>query len=372
MEKRLLKIFIKFALCALLTVWIVQAIFWDEGKRAWEQNGSKPSWENLTRKQRLEISWQYGPPELWKSLTAIDQKSMAGSVLLVGGTVLLGILRWRLILKMQGFDLPLLRATEISLVAQFFNAFLLGSTGGDLIKAYYAARETHHRKTEAAVTVFADRLIGLFSMLFFAVLMMVPNRKWLFDTQSTKITAYTVILMFLGCLALVFLAFRGGVSRHFPKARQVFRRLPMGEILEKSLDSCRELGKQPRRLFMAFIISMVLNFVCVLQFLVLARGLGINTPDLAMFGIVPMIISIAALPITPSGLGVRENLFVIMLAAPGFNVEPTPALSLSLLALAGSLFWSLLGGVVYITFREKHHLQEIAKPEPVQQDILEP
>jgi hypothetical protein len=27
---------------------------WDEGKRAWEQNGSSPTWENLTRVQRLE------------------------------------------------------------------------------------------------------------------------------------------------------------------------------------------------------------------------------------------------------------------------------------------------------------------------------
>ena len=53
-------------------------------------------------------------------------------------------------------------------MAQFFNAFLLGSTGGDLLKAYYAARETHHRKTEAVVTVLVDRLIGLFSMLALA------------------------------------------------------------------------------------------------------------------------------------------------------------------------------------------------------------
>jgi hypothetical protein len=47
-------------------------------------------------------------------------------------------------------------AAEISLVAHFFNSFLLGSTGGDLMKAYYAARETHHKKTEAVMTVFAD------------------------------------------------------------------------------------------------------------------------------------------------------------------------------------------------------------------------
>ena len=42
-------------------------------------------------------------------------------------------------------------------------------------EAYYAARETHHKKTEAVVTVFVDRLIGLWAMLLFASLMILPN-----------------------------------------------------------------------------------------------------------------------------------------------------------------------------------------------------
>ena len=37
------------------------------------------------------------------------------------------------------------------------------------MKAYYAARETHHKKTEAVLTVFVDRVIGLWSMLLFAL-----------------------------------------------------------------------------------------------------------------------------------------------------------------------------------------------------------
>ena len=363
MIKRFINISVKLGICLLLMAWIIQAIFWDEGKRAWEQHGSAPSWENLTRVQRLEISWKYGPPELWKNLTIINQSSMALSVIIVGCTVFIGMIRWQMVLKMQGFELPFSRIAEISFVAQFFNAFLFGSTGGDLIKAYYVARETHHRKTDAAVTVFADRLIGLFSMLVFAVIMMFFNQDWIFSQKSTTLIAYIIILMFCGCAVLVFLAFRGGVSRHFPKARQLLRKLPLGETIEKSIDSFRTIGRQTPLLFGAFALSMALNIVCVLQFMVIAQGLNISAPAVAMFGIVPMIISISSLPITPSGLGIRENLFVLMLSTSAIKVEPTPALSLSLLALAGSLFWSVIGGVVYLTFREKHHLREIATSE---------
>ena len=103
---------------------------------------------------------------------------------------------------------------------------------------------------------------------------------------------------------------------------------------------------------------MLLNAVTVLQFLVLSYGLGLRVSPLAMFVIVPTIICIASLPITPSGLGVRENLFVLMLAGTTIAASATSALSLSLLAYAGSLFWSLVGGVVYVLFKEKHHLKE--------------
>jgi len=152
-----------------------------------------------------------------------------------------------------------------------------------------------------------------------------------------------------------FVAFWGGVSRKWSGARDWLRRLPKGEYLERSLESCRRFGEE--RFFVARTlgVSMVLNAMCVLQFLVLGFGLGLHTPTVALFVIVPAVICISALPITPSGLGVRESLFVYMLAAP-LNVDPTKALSLSLLAYSGSLFWSLAGGVVYLTLKQKHHL----------------
>src|SRR4030095_2470650 len=109
------------------------------------------------------------------------------SLLLIAVTLFLGIVRWRMVLEVQGLQLPFRRATEISLVAHFFNSFLLGSTGGDLMKAYYAARETHHKKTEAVGTVFVDRLVGLWAMLLFAGLMMLANLELLFDHRRLRL-----------------------------------------------------------------------------------------------------------------------------------------------------------------------------------------
>jgi uncharacterized membrane protein YbhN (UPF0104 family) len=191
-------------------------------------------------------------------------------------------------------------------------------------------------------------------MLLFCGLMMIPNTRLLFGSGRVPALASLVILgMLVACTGLVMLAFWGGVSRQWSGARDWLRRLPKGPSLERSLDSCRRFGKERFFVLRALALSMLLNVVCVLQWQVVGRGLGLAIPPVVFFALVPMAICISALPITPNGLGVRENLFVMLLGNPTIA---TTALSLALLAYACSLFWSLVGGAVYLTLKEKHHL----------------
>ena len=348
----------RLAVCALLMFWICHSIFLNEAHSAFER--SQRPFDELTRTEQWQIAWTLGPQELWRTLMLVDPIWLGVSLVCMGLTILLGVLRWRRVLRVHGLDLSFGRAAEISLVAHFFNSFLLGSTGGDLMKAYYAARETHHKKTEAVVTVFVDRLIGLFSMLLFAAIMMLPNLGLLRQHSSLEAVAGLILILLVACGAVVALSFWGGLSRAWPRARAWLRRAPKGELLERCLDACRSFGRAPGFLAEMLGISMLLNAVCVLQYIALARGLDLALNPLILFLSVPMVICISALPITPSGLGLRENLYVLLLTGPGIAIEPTGALSLSLLAYAGSLLWSLIGGVVYAGLRERHHLREVA------------
>jgi uncharacterized protein (TIRG00374 family) len=357
--RKIWKIGWRLAVCALLMAWILQTIFQNEGRLAWERQGH--SWSQLSRTQQWQAAWSHGPRELWRTLTLVDSMALLLSVLLMGLTILLGVVRWRMVLRVHGIDLTLGRAAEISLVAHFFNSFLLGSTGGDLLKAYYAARETDHKKTEAVVTVAVDRLLGLFAMLVFACAMMGPNLTLLQAHKRLAALAGFVLLMTIGCGLAIGLSFWGGVSRFWPKSRARLRKLPKGELLDECLDACREFGRRRGFILRTLGLSMLLNMISVFQYLAVAHGLNLNVSPVALFVIVPMITCVSALPITPSGLGVRENLYVIMLAVPEIQVPATSALSLSLLAYAGNLFWSLIGGIVYATLKERHHLGEVAQ-----------
>ncbi len=353
----------RVALCAFLLAWIFQSIFLSEGRTAAAAQGM--DWDHLARLEQWRMAWSNGPQGLWRTLCLIQPLALAASLLCVLLTILLGVARWRLVLRVQGLELPWGRAAGIAFVAQFFNAFLLGSTGGDVIKALYAARETHHKKAEAVVTVFVDRLLGLWAMLLFATVMMIPNASLLSRRQELGAPALMIVLMLGGASVVLSVAFWSGLSRRFPRARHWLRKMPKGELLERSLDACRHFGKSRGFLLKTLALSLLVNVACVLQMMVLSAGLGVSISSWAWLVIVPMIFCISALPITPSGLGVRENLFVLMLAVPEIHVPKTTALSLSLLAYAGSLFWSLAGGIVYLSLKKKQHLEEVTHAENV-------
>jgi glycosyltransferase 2 family protein len=359
---------VRAAVGLLLLIWIVHSIFVNEARtqarrgELFAPSGERVDWGSLSRPQQWRYGWIHGPPALAASLGSVEPSAFVAALALMGAMICVSAIRWRIALGAQGLELPLGQVFRFSLIAQGFNAVLLGTVGGDVVKAYYAARQTHHRKTEAVVTVFADRVIGLWGMLVFGGLMILPNYRLLLGPGLRTVVAILVATLVAASL-FVFLAFRGGLSRAWTGARGWLLRLPKGDWLQRALDSCRVFGRTPWFVTRTLSLSMLVNILMVAQFYVLARGLHLAVPFLALALIVPVVICIAAVPISPSGLGVRENLFVHLLAIPAIAVPATPALSLSLLAYAASLAWSLLGGLVYLTLTDRPRAAELVAEE---------
>lgn len=330
----------------LLLVWIFHVIFMEQGSLVAPRLGL--DWSQLSRSEQWGIAWQHGPKALWDVITLIRPLSFFLSLLSVGATVLLGAWRWHILLEAQGIRVAFRRTFQITMIGQFFNSFLLGSTGGDLLKAYYGTHETEKSKTEAVTTVFADRLLGLFSMLLFTVIFMVPNYHLLLvNKRLTMLTLFT-LGMFAVCLILILFAGHGRLLAN------LLTRYPRLTHLQRALEACKKTARQGHVITKVFLLSMLLNGFCVLQFYIIARDLGLNITSIQLAVIVPMIICISSLPITPSGLGVRENLYVIMLGAPMLAIAPAKALALSLIAYAGFLCWSAFGVFFYLAYRRHH------------------
>lgn len=89
---------------------------------------------------------------------------VSGFLMFFVGVVMITI-RWKLILDTQSLVLTWRRVFSISFVGAFFNSFMPGSLGGDLVRGYYTSREAEERKTELFLSVVIDRMLGLPSVL---------------------------------------------------------------------------------------------------------------------------------------------------------------------------------------------------------------
>jgi uncharacterized membrane protein YbhN (UPF0104 family) len=88
-------------------------------------------------------------------------------------------------------------------------------------------------------------------------------------------------------------------------------------------------------------------------------SIKINAPLLSYFFIVPIVDLLSILPISISGLGIREGGYVLMFKSLG--VEASKGLACGLLVLAITLISGILGGIVYsltsypiVILRKKH------------------
>lgn len=272
--------------------------------------------------------------------------------------------RWKLILDAQALPLSWWTVFRLFFVGLFFNTFMPGGTGGDLFKAYYTARETSQRKTEAVATVFIDRIIGLVSLalLVFGVAAIRFRFFWQFPLARWP---YVIVLAgcFLGLGAVVFL-FRTDLLSD-PERLAGWRRSRMARVMDAlarvygAFYVCR---CRPVLLAQTIALSLTIQFFLIGAGYCVARALGIALPLVDFATIIPIINIIGSIPVTPGGLGVREGVSVQMGRALG--ISQAPALLLAFLPYLSFLLWGLLGAVFFFLLPGKHAAQKAAFKSP--------
>ncbi len=245
-------------------------------------------------------------------------------------------LRWRLLLP---WKYPFSRLLSLYMIGSFFSSFLPGVIGGDVVKAYYLNKDA--KKISITLgSVFMDRYLGYVSLVLIGIIAF-PFSLRFFGESPYR---WAMPAIFAAFVIGSFLFFGLKLGRRF-------------KTVSESYDYFGTLGSRPAVIIKAVLISGLIQFSGFFAVSILAAAMGVQVPLLTLLVFLPIIITITSMPISISGLGVREGAFVVLLGLIG--VRPEAATSLSLSWFFSSFIGSLPGLVAYM-----RHTSDRAGPTP--------
>ena len=116
--------------------------------------------------------------------------------------------------------------------------------------------------------------------------------------------------------------------QHWSLFRRITNHPVIGPIIKRTLISIFLYRRKTGVLFKTFLLSLAANLLMILECYCLGRSFQIHLGLIAYLTVIPMIMAIASLPITPGGLGIREGLAVALFGALGIGITQSLPLAL--------------------------------------------
>ncbi|HMK55744.1 MAG TPA: lysylphosphatidylglycerol synthase transmembrane domain-containing protein [Dissulfurispiraceae bacterium] len=254
----------------------------------------------------------------------------------------LSSLRWKLLIPQP---VRTGRLFSMYIIGSFFNVCLPGIIGGDAIKAFYLSRELQLKPpaanagdagkgtvSVAVASVFMDRYIGLAALLFIGLAACPAGIDVL--TKASALWVLPVIFVsFVAASLILFKARLGGRVKFLMGVYSAFD----------------YYFAKRHVLFNSFMYSIAIQLSGMASVYILARGLSLEIGIVSILVFLPMIILISMVPVSISGLGIREGAFVFFLGTMGISADR--AMTLSILWFLSVIVASCWGFVEYLRFK---------------------
>jgi len=257
--------------------------------------------------------------------------------------------RWQILLKVQQIHLSIPRVAGLFFIGMFFNQFLPGGTGGDIMKTYLLLKEAPTKKMGAVLAVVFDRLVGLVALIMITGTLIALRYQFLSRTPETRQLLLGLLVIFGSAVVGLLTTF---IISGFNLLHLLPHKFPGREKLIELSAAYHLYARHWIATLAAFATSVVahlatfLTFFCVAQAFTKSAGVGL----IDFFSIMPIERTVSSLPISLAGIGWREKVLQILLSQLCHIDENVAALigSMSFLII---LICCVPGGLVYFLYK---------------------
>jgi glycosyltransferase 2 family protein len=255
------------------------------------------------------------------------------------------VMRWKLFVDLIA-KLKVSKLGQLHLIGMFFNFFIPGGVGGDIVKALELSKTSSSTRSQALSTVMSDRVFGLYAMITFSTVFMAIEY---FHAPADFITKLFIIssLFFTGmtiCLLFLPIIFKKISSALNQKDSKILINI---EKLISSLNFTFTTFKKPGLQLKSLSYSALSQMMAIYFMYSVVTSLGIAPPSfliffsLCCFGFVA-----SALPIMPGGIGVGQYAFYALFANISAELGKATITAITTLQIF-TLAIALSGGVIF-------------------------
>lgn len=270
---------------------------------------------------------------------------LAGFFLICGSNMWLSSLRWGLLLRADGLDIPTRKLFVSHWIASFFNFFMPSNIGGDVYRIADIAKKSG-KTVNTVASVFADRLTGFIAMSMLGFLFPLIGLREVPVEHRWKLAIPLVV--FLGFMFLAVLVWQQGILRFMAKFLPQKLRSKVENILGMFLESVHEYGRNPLVLVKCLLLSLLFQFMVIVAVYCVGTSLRFGIPFFSYCVFVPLVCLLESVPSTINGMGFRDAGYIMFFSAVGLANPLSAAPAMSLLYMMLTLIYASCGGLLFL------------------------
>lgn len=252
--------------------------------------------------------------------------------------IILSVFRWNVLLQSVKIYKKFKELVIIYWISSFYNIFLPSSIGGDVVRIYDLTKDTG--KVESSIaSVVIDRLIGMIILLLIALFAVIIGFPFI---KGTSIKGLVILFLLSFILLFLFLTSRKTltfIDYVFPKKIGA----SLKNILQSTIEKFSLYRRDAQAVFIASFWSVLIQADVIIYFYLVGRALNIKLDLLPYCILIPLIQVITLLPISISGIGVREGAFIAFFNQ--FHINAESAFALSVLGFLLGVISNSIGGI---------------------------
>lgn len=291
----------------------------------------------------------------WRKVADIAQEMQSIYLLPFIGIVVVmfwvSCLKWRLFLRGHAADLPMRRLMMLYVIGYFFNNFLPSNVGGDAVRSYMLGRQIESQG-RAFATIFLERFAGLLAMVTMAIgaFLLSPALRdeilirWSIVAMGGATAGLAVGIWRPGLVTKILTPFQASESVESAIIKLVRVHSHISYFRDKKVVIVRAMA-----------YSYVFYLLAAVNVYIGGLLLGVQSSLAQLFVVTPIVMLIAAIPITLNGLGTREWAFSVYLASAG--TTPEQGLAIALALRAQTIFLSVVGGILFLIDSSRQRIE---------------